>query len=72
MDGDRIGGRSMRAGAATDLFDHGVPEYMVKLAGRWKSDAVLVYWKGQAARATERKVEQVGNSIYLKWKEAQA
>ena len=37
---------------------------MVKLAGQWKSDEVLVYWKGQAVRATERKV---GHKLTYPW-----
>ena len=34
---------SLRAGAATSAANSGVPPYMIKLLGRWKSDAYQVY-----------------------------
>ena len=36
---------SLRAGAATSAANSGVPPYMIKLLGRWKSDAYQVYVK---------------------------
>lgn len=38
-------GHSLRAGGATDLFIIGVPYPKIKLYGRWKSDAALVYYR---------------------------
>jgi hypothetical protein len=38
-------GHSLRAGGATDLFVARVPYHIVKKAGRWKSDAALVYYR---------------------------
>jgi hypothetical protein len=39
----RITGHSFRAGGATDYLLAGVPAIWVKLQGRWKSDAYLIY-----------------------------
>ena len=41
----RYGNHSFRAGGATDLFVARVPYYAIKKAGRWKSDAALVYYR---------------------------
>ena len=41
----RYSGHSFRAGGATDLFIMGVPYPKIKLYGRWKSDAALVYYR---------------------------
>ena len=38
-------GHSPRAGGATDLFVARVPYHIVKKAGRWASDAVMVYYR---------------------------
>jgi hypothetical protein len=44
-----ITGHSFRAGGATDLFNAGVPYQVIQKQGRWKSAAVLVYFKSEAA-----------------------
>lgn len=41
-------GHSFRAGAATDLFSMGVPVHEVQKIGRWKSMAVLIYYRAEA------------------------
>lgn len=47
--GDKwITGHSFRAGGATDLFMAGVPFQTIQKQGRWKSDAVLRYFKAEA------------------------
>ena len=38
-------GHSLRAGGATDLFVARVPYYLIKKMGRWKSDAVKIYYR---------------------------
>jgi Phage integrase family len=38
-------GHSARAGGATDLYAAGVPYYVVKTYGRWRSDAALIYYR---------------------------
>lgn len=44
-------GHSLRAGAATDLFSHRIPYYVIKKMGRWVSDAALLYFRSEAAVA---------------------
>lgn len=44
----RVTGHSFRAGGATDLFNLGVPFQVIQKQGRWKSDAVLLYFKADA------------------------
>lgn len=46
----RLTGHSFRIGGTTELLLQGVDPSVVKLRGRWKSDAFLLYW---------RKVDQV-------------
>jgi hypothetical protein len=38
-----VSGQSMRAGGATALAEHGVPPSIIQAAGRWASDAFLIY-----------------------------
>lgn len=45
LDSRRYSGHSPRAGGATDLFDAGVAYPLIKKAGRWRSDAVMVYFR---------------------------
>ena len=60
LDRTLYSGHSCRAGGATDLFAAGVPYYVVKRYGRWKSDAALIYYRCEtsiarcAAKAFER------------------
>lgn len=44
---------SFRAGGTTDAFTAGVPLAVVKTLGRWRSDAVLVYYRPSTAAAME-------------------
>ena len=44
LDSERFSGHSMRRGGAQLLRDRGVPRDLVKAAGRWRSDAVDVYF----------------------------
>ena len=39
-----ISGHSFRIGGTTELLLCGVPPDVVKMMGRWKSDAFLIYW----------------------------
>lgn len=41
----RYSGHSLRAGGATDLFNLNIPYPDIKKAGRWKSDAALLYYR---------------------------
>jgi len=49
---------SFRAGGATELFVRGVPYHVIKLYGRWKSDAAMFYYRdpNNANRMAERQV----------------
>jgi hypothetical protein len=40
-------GHSFRAGGATDLFKTRTPYWIIKKAGRWKSDAALLYYRSE-------------------------
>lgn len=47
-------GHSGRAGGATDLFRAGIPARLIQLAGRWRSEAYLIYIRDNpVARAKE-------------------
>lgn len=43
----RYSGHSLRAGGATDLFNAKIPYPIIKLFGRWKSDAALRYFRDE-------------------------
>jgi hypothetical protein len=45
VDATLYSGHSCRAGGATDLFVAGLPYYIVKKYGRWRSDAALLYFR---------------------------
>jgi hypothetical protein len=45
LDPCRYSGHSLRAGGATDMFARGLPYYVIKKMGRWKSDAALLYFR---------------------------
>lgn len=45
LDPGGYSGHSFRAGHATDLFNLGVPYYVIKKVGRWKSDTALLYYR---------------------------
>ena len=45
LDPRRYSGHSLRAGGATDMFARGLPYYVIKKMGRWKSDAALLYFR---------------------------
>ena len=51
LDRTLFSGHSCRAGGATDLFAAGVPYYVVKRYGRWKSDAALIYYRCETSIA---------------------
>ena len=58
-------GHSCRAGGATDLFRAGIPARLIQLAGRWKSEAYLIYIRDHPvarARATFQGFERVSRS----------
>jgi len=61
LDHTLYSGHSCRAGGATDLFAAGVPYYVVKRYGRWKSDAALIYYRCETsiARAAAKAFETV-------------
>jgi hypothetical protein len=40
-------GHSLRAGGATDLFVAKVPYPIIKKAGKWRSDAALIYHRDE-------------------------
>ena len=45
LDPKRYSGHSLRAGGATDLFMQRLPFYLIKKAGRWASDAAMIYYR---------------------------
>ena len=47
LDPRRYSGHSLRAGGATDMFARGLPYYVIKKMGRWKSDAALLYFRSE-------------------------
>lgn len=51
LDPARYSGHSARAGGATDLFAAGLPYYVIKKYGRWKSDAALIYYRCETSIA---------------------
>lgn len=55
-------GHSLRAGGATDLFVAKVPYPIIKKAGRWKSDAALLYYRDEedVAQVVTKAFEMLG------------
>jgi hypothetical protein len=45
LDPRQFSAHSLRAGGATDLFMQRLPFYVIQKAGRWLSDAALVYYR---------------------------
>jgi hypothetical protein len=58
LDPSRYSGHSLRAGGATDMFARGLPYYVIKRMGRWRSDAALCYFR------CERTVAKVAASAF--------
>jgi len=52
MEGPSVTGHSFRIGGTTELLLKGVPPDVVKMMGRWKSDAFLRYWRSVESIAT--------------------
>jgi hypothetical protein len=52
-------GHSLRAGGATDLFVAKVPYPIIKKAGRWKSDAALLYYRDEEDVAQGRLFQHI-------------
>ena len=48
-----IGSHSLRSGGAMTLHLAGVSEHTIKIIGRWRSDAFLIYLQGQIASFTK-------------------
>ena len=48
-----IGSHSLRSGGAMTLHLAGIPEHTIKIIGRWRSDAFLIYLQGQIATFTQ-------------------
>ena len=47
-----IGSHSLRSGGAMTLHLAGISEHTIKIIGRWRSDAFLIYLQGQIASFT--------------------
>ena len=62
LDPNRFSSHSFRAGAATDFFRAGVPMHIIMHAGRWKSTAVLLYYRDQLDKQDQ--TFQAFQSIY--------
>ena len=50
LDSSRFSGHSFRIGGATSLARRGVPDYIIKMLGRWKSKAFRVYCRLDTVR----------------------
>ena len=48
-----IGSHSLRSGGAMTLHLAGISEHTIKIIGRWRSDAFLIYLQGQIASFTK-------------------
>ena len=48
-----IGSHSLRLGGAMTLHQGHVPDSTIKIIGRWRSDAFLIYFQGQVATFSE-------------------
>ena len=48
-----IGSHSLRLGGAMTLHQDHVPDSTIKIIGRWRSDAFLIYLKGKVATSTK-------------------
>ena len=48
-----IGSHSLRLGGAMNLHQSHVPSSTIKIIGRWRSDAFLIYLQGQVATFTK-------------------
>ena len=61
LDPARVSGHSLRRGSTSDLFAARVPLSHIKFRGRWKSNAVFVYYEaaGEVARSTVRAVSRI-------------
>jgi len=57
-------GHSLRAGGATDLFAMKVPSYTIKMMGRWRSEAYLVYFRSvdAVAKTVARAFDKIGGA----------
>jgi hypothetical protein len=63
LDPKLYSGHSLRAGGATDLFVAKVPYPIIKKAGRWKSDAALLYYRDEedVAQVVSKAFEMLGS-----------
>ena len=52
LDPSTFSGHSPRGGGATDLFAAGLSYYIIKKAGRWQSDAALIYFRDEEVVAS--------------------
>ena len=50
----KIGSHSLRSGGAMALHQAHVHDSTIKIIGRWRSDAFLIYLQGQVATFTKR------------------
>ena len=71
LPGEHYSGHSLRAGAATDLFNMGVPYHSIRERGRWKSDAFLLYFRDNHAvrRHTRSAVDRLALKLRDKGKD---
>lgn len=49
LDGNEFSGHSFRSGGATDMWSRRMPRELIKLAGRWKSEAYAIYCRDHPA-----------------------
>ena len=54
MNSSELTGHSFRAGGATDLYQENIPHEIIKLMGRWRSDAYLIYCRENPAVSAHR------------------
>ena len=71
LSASQYSGHSFRADGATELFVRGVPYHVIKLYGRWKSDAAMLYYRdpNNANRIVGRAFGVAERQVAGRWKD---
>ena len=62
---NEIGSNSLRSGGAMTLHQAGVADSTIKIIGRWKSDAFLIYLQGQVLTFTRGVAAKMRNVMWF-------